>query len=123
MSGRLPIVPHQAAHHKILWFLVDSLCFRCGYGAKDVDSSPKERAGEWRRVESPEDTGDNRCERRPYARARPFRSTLHDVPHEELEAAGIRGLIVDLDNTLLGSARRSSEKNTSPGWPGARTRF
>ncbi|HEY1975638.1 MAG TPA: YqeG family HAD IIIA-type phosphatase [Candidatus Baltobacteraceae bacterium] len=27
---------------------------------------------------------------------------LHDVPHEELEAAGIRGLIVDLDNTLLG---------------------
>ena len=27
---------------------------------------------------------------------------LHDVPHEELEAAGIQGLIVDLDNTLLG---------------------
>jgi HAD superfamily phosphatase (TIGR01668 family) len=27
---------------------------------------------------------------------------LHDVPHEELEEAGIRGLIVDLDNTLLG---------------------
>jgi putative phosphatase len=27
---------------------------------------------------------------------------LHDVPHEELEAAGIRGLIVDLDNTLVG---------------------
>ena len=32
-----------------------------------------------------------------------FRSPrLHDVPHEELEAAGIRGLIIDLDNTLLG---------------------
>jgi len=27
---------------------------------------------------------------------------LCDVPHEELEEAGIRGLIVDLDNTLLG---------------------
>lgn len=31
-----------------------------------------------------------------------FVPRLHDVPHEELEAAGIRGLIVDLDNTLLG---------------------
>ncbi len=27
---------------------------------------------------------------------------LHHVLHEELEEAGIRGLIVDLDNTLLG---------------------
>ncbi len=33
-----------------------------------------------------------------------FAPRLHDVPHEELEAAGIRGLIVDLDNTLLGFA-------------------
>jgi HAD superfamily phosphatase (TIGR01668 family) len=31
-----------------------------------------------------------------------FASRLHEVTHEELEAAGIRGLIVDLDNTLLG---------------------
>jgi uncharacterized protein len=31
-----------------------------------------------------------------------FAARLHDVPHEELESAGIRGLIVDLDNTLLG---------------------
>src|SRR5579883_3484368 len=31
-----------------------------------------------------------------------FAPRLHDVPHEELESAGIRGLIVDLDNTLLG---------------------
>lgn len=31
-----------------------------------------------------------------------FAPRLHDVPHEELEAAGIRGLIIDLDNTLLG---------------------
>jgi HAD superfamily phosphatase (TIGR01668 family) len=31
-----------------------------------------------------------------------FAARLHDVPHEELEAAGIRGLIVDLDNTLVG---------------------
>ena len=31
-----------------------------------------------------------------------FAPRLHDVSHEELEAAGIRGLIIDLDNTLLG---------------------
>jgi len=31
-----------------------------------------------------------------------FAPRLHDVAHEELEAAGIRGLIVDLDNTLVG---------------------
>jgi len=31
-----------------------------------------------------------------------FAPRLHDVPHAELAAAGIRGLIVDLDNTLLG---------------------
>jgi HAD superfamily phosphatase (TIGR01668 family) len=31
-----------------------------------------------------------------------FAPRLHDVAHEELEKAGIRGLIVDLDNTLLG---------------------
>lgn len=31
-----------------------------------------------------------------------FAARLHDVPHEELEEAGIRGLIVDLDNTLVG---------------------
>lgn len=31
-----------------------------------------------------------------------FAPRLSEVPHEELEAAGIRGLIVDLDNTLLG---------------------
>lgn len=31
-----------------------------------------------------------------------FAPRLCEVPHEELEAAGIRGLIVDLDNTLLG---------------------
>lgn len=31
-----------------------------------------------------------------------FAARLYEVPHEELEAAGIRGLIVDLDNTLLG---------------------
>jgi HAD superfamily phosphatase (TIGR01668 family) len=33
-----------------------------------------------------------------------FAPRLHQVPHEELEAAGIRGLIVDLDNTLMGFA-------------------
>jgi uncharacterized protein len=31
-----------------------------------------------------------------------FAARLHDVSHAELESAGIRGLIVDLDNTLIG---------------------
>jgi HAD superfamily phosphatase (TIGR01668 family) len=31
-----------------------------------------------------------------------FVTRLADVPHEELEALGIGGLIVDLDNTLMG---------------------
>src|SRR5665213_4619871 len=31
-----------------------------------------------------------------------FASRLKDVSLDELEAAGLRGLIVDLDNTLLG---------------------
>lgn len=31
-----------------------------------------------------------------------FAPRLHDVPLDDLLAAGIRGLIVDLDNTLLG---------------------
>ena len=31
-----------------------------------------------------------------------FAPRLHDISFTELEAAGIRGLIVDLDNTLLG---------------------
>ena len=54
-------------------------------------------------MDRPEDTGDNRYKATP-AMLGPdrFAARLHDVPHEELEAAGIRGLIVDLDNTLLG---------------------
>jgi len=38
------------------------------------------------------------------------------VPHEELEAAGIRGLIVDLDNTLLGFRRPNWARSI---WPGS----
>lgn len=53
-------------------------------------------------MESPEDTGDNLCEGRRMLGPDRFAPRLHDVSHEELEAAGIRGLIVDLDNTLLG---------------------
>jgi putative phosphatase len=53
-------------------------------------------------VDSPEDTGDNRCKAEAMFGPDRFAPRLHDVPHEELEAAGIRGLIVDLDNTLLG---------------------
>lgn len=53
-------------------------------------------------MESPEDSGDNRYKARPMLGPDRYAPRLHDVPHEELEAAGIRGLIVDLDNTLLG---------------------
>jgi uncharacterized protein len=53
-------------------------------------------------VESSEDTGDNRATEIQMLGPDRFAPRLHDVPHVELEAAGIRGLIVDLDNTLLG---------------------
>ncbi|HEY1427984.1 MAG TPA: YqeG family HAD IIIA-type phosphatase [Candidatus Tumulicola sp.] len=53
-------------------------------------------------MDSPEDTGDNRCKGDTMLGPDRFAPRLHDVPHEDLEAAGIRGLIVDLDNTLLG---------------------
>ncbi len=53
-------------------------------------------------MDRPEDTGDNRCKANSVLGPNRFAPRLHDVPHEELEAAGIRGLIVDLDNTLLG---------------------
>lgn len=54
-------------------------------------------------MESPEDTGDNPWEGQGgMLGPNRYAPRLHDVPHEELEAAGIRGLIVDLDNTLLG---------------------
>ena len=49
-----------------------------------------------------EDTGDNRTIAPSMLGPDRFAPRLHDVPHQELEAAGIRGLIVDLDNTLLG---------------------
>ena len=53
-------------------------------------------------VERSEDTEDNRCKPARMFGPDRFAPRLHDVPHEELEAGGIRGLIVDLDNTLLG---------------------
>jgi uncharacterized protein len=53
-------------------------------------------------VESSEDTGDKRYKASAMFGPDRFAPRLYDVPHEELEAAGIRGLIVDLDNTLLG---------------------
>lgn len=53
-------------------------------------------------MDSSEDTGDNRYKANHMLGPDRFAPRLHDVPHEELEAAGIRGLIIDLDNTLLG---------------------
>jgi uncharacterized protein len=53
-------------------------------------------------VDRAEDTGDNRYKADGMLGPDRFAPRLHDVPHEELEAAGIRGLIIDLDNTLLG---------------------
>lgn len=49
-----------------------------------------------------EDTGDKRRKAARMLGPDRFAPRLHAVSHEELEAAGIRGLIVDLDNTLLG---------------------
>ena len=46
-----------------------------------------------------------------------FAPRLHDVSHEELEAAGIRGLIVDLDNTLLGFRETELEREHLDGSP------
>jgi putative phosphatase len=62
----------------------------------------EKRPSRERRVESPEDTGDKRCKAGQMLGPDRFAPRLHDVSHEELESAGIRGLIVDLDNTLLG---------------------
>ncbi len=53
-------------------------------------------------MESPEDTGDNRVKATSMLGPDRFAPRLHDVSLEALELAGIRGLIVDLDNTLLG---------------------
>jgi uncharacterized protein len=53
-------------------------------------------------VHSSEDTGDNPWERTSMLGPHRYAPRLHYLPHEELEKAGIRGLIVDLDNTLLG---------------------
>lgn len=53
-------------------------------------------------MESSEDTEDKRCKALDMLGPDRFAPRLHDVSHEELEAAGIKGLIVDLDNTLLG---------------------
>ncbi len=53
-------------------------------------------------VETSEDSGEN--SRKPHSMLGPdrFAPRLHDISLEEIAALGIRGLIVDLDNTLLG---------------------
>ncbi|MEO9263510.1 MAG: YqeG family HAD IIIA-type phosphatase [Candidatus Baltobacteraceae bacterium] len=53
-------------------------------------------------MEASEDTGDRRATVLPMLGPDRYVSRLADVPHEELEESGIRGLIVDLDNTLMG---------------------
>lgn len=52
-------------------------------------------------VERTEDTEDSRCKSRPMLGPDRFAPRLCEVPLAELEAAGIRGLILDLDNTLV----------------------
>lgn len=52
-------------------------------------------------VERCEDTEDSRCKSRRVLGPDRFAPRLCEVPLEELEASGIRGLIVDLDNTLV----------------------
>jgi len=53
-------------------------------------------------VEHFEDTGDRRATLRPMLGPDRFVPRLADLRHEELEALAIRGIIVDLDNTLVG---------------------
>lgn len=65
----------------------------------DAGISSSRVYGVWRVPRIPGITGATRM---PMLGPDRFAPRLHDVPHEELEAAGIRGLIVDLDNTLLG---------------------
>ena len=75
-------------------------------------------------MDSPEDTGDNRYNAAAMFGPDRFAPRLHDVPHEELEAAGIRGLIVDLDNTLLGFRETElAQRAYRLGRAGARPRF
>ena len=89
-------------YHKILGLRTKSLCTTCAQaGGFGVNKRICEQASGGY-VESPEDTGDNRYKAKVMLGPDRFAPRLHDVPHEELEAAGIRGLIIDLDNTLLG---------------------
>jgi len=53
-------------------------------------------------VETSEDSEDKWPKRRPMLRPDRYAPRLHDIPLNELSAAGIRGLIIDLDNTLVG---------------------
>ncbi len=55
----------------------------------------------FRAVERCEDTGDSRCKSRRVLGPDRFAPRLCEVPLAELEAGGIRGLILDLDNTLV----------------------
>ncbi len=53
-------------------------------------------------VEPSEDTGDKRVKAYPVFGPDRYVSRLADIPHEDLERMGFSGLIVDLDNTLMG---------------------
>jgi len=53
-------------------------------------------------VDDAEDTGDIRPIEAAMLGPDRFAPRLADVSHEELEDSGIRGIIVDLDNTLMG---------------------
>lgn len=53
-------------------------------------------------METSEDSGEKWGKRRRMLGPDRFAPRLHDVPLSELTEAGIRGLILDLDNTLLG---------------------
>ena len=53
-------------------------------------------------MESFEDTGDSRCNRRRMFGPNRFAVHLGEVSLDELERAGIQGLILDLDNTCVG---------------------
>src|SRR6185437_1704536 len=63
-------------------------------------------------VEPSEDTEDKRPKTgSPMLGPDRYVSRLAQIPHAELEARGFRGLIVDLDNTMLGFAQTDVEED------------
>ena len=53
--------------------------------------------------------------RRGWVRPTSFASRIHDISLDQLEADGVRGIIVDLDNTLVGYRHAAPDEEVA-GW-------